>query len=361
METIVYAALLGGRYGYSDASRDYAKCLEDLANRGLFNLVKIDLNNQAGVLSLLNDDWSGKHLIVHKMPGQFRKEMMDHLCKAKSLTYMTVWECTMIPPSWVGELSRATRVVTFSPFSASGFVNTFDKMKTKLPPMFVIPHFLRPFQPDIVDDFAPLIDDRKNVLFTASQLTERKGVDLLIKSFWALDSDVSSGLRLIMKAPSGTQNYCTAVLPKNERPDIVVIEDYLTNEQMDYLMSICPYFISSARGEGFGLDVVRAGVAGIHTYSTEGSAPDGWLEDSPNFHKISADLEPVVSVSTYNFANTRGMRWPVPRMSSIIDSFGQIAKQEPWKFDINEANRRITVFNDAATKHIENLVAEILK
>ena len=360
METIVYAALLSGKYGYSDASRDYCKAFEALAPKLGFRLEKVDVGTQAGVLGLINGDWTGKHLIIHKMPGQFRKEMMDQFRKAKSFTYMTVWECTMIPPNWIAELEQADTLVTFSDFSASGFRNTFDRMKKKLPEMVIIPHFLRPFEPDVVEDFNPLIDERHNILFTASQLTERKGVDLLIKSFWAVENAEASKLRLIIKCPTGTQKYCDAVLPKNDRPDIVVIEDYLTNAQMDYLMSICPSFISTARGEGFGLDVVRAGNAGIDTYSTEGSAPDSWLEPCDTYHTIRSDLEPVVSVSTYSFANTRGMRWPVPRMSGIIETFNQISKSVPVKFTIDEANRKINAFNEGTTKLVTQLLERIL-
>ena len=358
METIAYAALLSGRYGYSESARDYDAAFARLSERVGFDYMRVDINTREGVQELLTTDWTGKHLILHKMPGQSHPEMMASIRKAKSFTYMTVWECNSIPTGWVSELQGATRIVTFSDFSASGFAPSFEKMKATLPPIMIIPHYLRAYEPDAtVEDFKQLVDEKINVLFTASQLTERKGIDLIVKSFWSLEA-AADRLRLIMKCPAGAQKYANAALPQHDRPEIVIIEDYLTNGQMDYLMSICPVYFSTARGEGFGLDVVRSGIAGLETYSTANSGPDSWLH-SRNYHAIDSEMEPVVSVSTYSFANTKGMKWPVPRMSDVVGCLENINKVTP--FDLESANSKITEFNSKADDYITALLKDIIK
>jgi glycosyltransferase involved in cell wall biosynthesis len=209
------------------------------------------------------------------------------------------WESTSLRTEWKDRLNQCDEVWTTSQWSKQNLDNILDKET------FVYEHGIPSF-------CKPIKRKRKDVIrfLHIGEPAVRKGGQDVVDSFAKLFGN-NPDYQLVMKCSgiNATRIYdqtgVSIGTPASQYNNIVVIEDYFSEDMLLQLYKKCDIFIYPSYGEGFGFNAAYAIAMGMPTICTSEWAPykdfisaplDGTYVDSPwpNFHEgqmIQPDLE----------------------------------------------------------------------
>ena len=214
------------------------------------------------------------------------------------IAYMP-WESTELKEGWVDELNKCDEVWTTSDWSKSNL----DKLLKR--ETFVYEHGIPNF-------CTPTKRKRKDVIrfLHIGEPAIRKGGQDVVDSFIKLFGN-NPKYQLILKC-SGVNatriydsNGVSTGTPPSQYKNIIIIEDYFSEDMLLQLYKKCDIFLYPSYGEGFGFNAAYAIAMGMPTICTSEWAPyrefitaplDGEYVDSPwpNYHPgqmIQPDLE----------------------------------------------------------------------
>ena len=195
---------------------------------------------------------------------------------------MQPWEFTTLRKNHLSIFKKAVEIWTPSNYSRKCFINSgldFDKVQ-------VIPNGIDPklFTPDGPKLPIPTMK-RFKMLFVGGTIY-RKGIDLLLKVFTSLykrDDDIC----LVIKDMGGDSFYqgrtakdlIESIRKKPDSPEIIYIDNYLSDDEMANLYRACDLFVSPYRGEGFSLPALEAMACGLPVVVTEGGSTDDFVDE----------------------------------------------------------------------------------
>src|SRR5262249_33616871 len=155
----------------------------------------------------------------------------------------------------------------------------------------VVPHGADPevFRPGL--EPLPLPTSKRYKFLFVGGTIWRKGVDVLLEAYGRAFR-ASDDVCLVIKDMGGGSFYkgqtaaeqIRALQSQPDHPEIVYLDDDLTEEQLARLYCACDCLVQSYRGEGFGLPIAEAMACGLPVVVTgHGAALDfcdhttGWL------------------------------------------------------------------------------------
>ena len=302
MIRIVYASQFRDSSGYAVAARGYLKALDTYLeeNPGAFELKAYTaILSPSSKLSkeekdLLNkyefcDDeeieefTNSKYLVLWHFPpplALFADErfkackncspsLKKILHKAENNVNFVAWETSLIPSEWqeTYKYFQPSKIIVPCKWNKEVFSNNYMKA-----PCDVVPHVIENNTYTKKELQIPVDLDKKFVIFTASQWTQRKGFDKLIQAFTAEFGNSEDVLLVIKTFGSITHNdekirneikayRNTILLENNQRVktnNIMLIPGFISNENMAWLYDKADIFALLTRGEGFGLTIAEA-------------------------------------------------------------------------------------------------------
>ena len=206
---------------------------------------------------------------------------------ARAIVQILPWEYGTLPQSWVDGLHAggADEVWTPTDYCRTMFLDA------GIPPerVAVVPNGIDPdaFSPDTPLDSYPLATRKTCKFVYVGGALPRKGVDVLLAAYrraFTRDDDVALVLKLF-----GTRSFYQledggAMLRKfaddPRAPELVVIDEELTDADIVRLYRTCDALAFPYRGEGFGLPMLEALVCGLPVIATAGGAADAFLDDT---------------------------------------------------------------------------------
>jgi glycosyltransferase involved in cell wall biosynthesis len=288
---VVYAAQFNDASGYGSCAREYLK-LFDKYNK-TFNLFVLPVNfekqNYASEEEqALIDKYSIKNIheflstnkdyiyLHHLLPSLMTDKngqlsLADFLNNASTKINMVAWETDRLPKPWVQiyKTGRFDKIITFCQYTKDAILKDLNI------PLSVIPHIL---------DVSPqekIFNTDKFKLFCMSQWGQRKGFDILIKTFFNTFFD-NPDVELIIKTYKNetvgsslnldreliiaeATKYKTEVTRYGDQPKckLKIIPSFLTKEEVNNLYRTSDVYISTTRGEGFGLTIAEASIMGL--------------------------------------------------------------------------------------------------
>ncbi len=203
--------------------------------------------------------------------------------KGSKWIIMQPWEFSRLRKDMAEILMQADEVWTPSNYSRQAFVDSgIDFNKVQVIPNGIDPELFKPYGKKYD------IDTKKCFKFLyVGGTIYRKGIDILIESYVkAFTADDS--VCLVIKDMGGESFYkgLTAKqqileLQKNTHaPEIIYIDEYLSEEEMANLYRACNVYVSPYRGEGFSLPTLEAMACGLPVIVTKGGATDDFVSEA---------------------------------------------------------------------------------
>lgn len=195
---------------------------------------------------------------------------------------MQPWEYTQLKKDFAEIFKRADEIWTPSTYSRKCIVDSgVDFNRVQVIPNGVDPDLFKP-----KGGKYPLETKKRFKFLFVGGTIFRKGIDLLlqayIQSFKSRDDTV-----LVIKDMGGDSFYKNQTakqsiekIQKNPNsPEIVYIDEYLTEEEMANLYRACDVFACPYRGEGFSLPTLEAMACGLPVIVTKGGATDDFVDE----------------------------------------------------------------------------------
>jgi glycosyltransferase involved in cell wall biosynthesis/predicted SAM-dependent methyltransferase len=196
---------------------------------------------------------------------------------------MQPWEFSSLRKDFVELFNQADEVWTPSNFSRKAFVESgvdFDKVQ-------IIPNGIDPelFRPD-GDKYELNTKKSFKILYVGGTIY-RKGIDVLLKAFTKLFTS-KDDVSLIIKDMGGDSFYkgqtakdtIEKLTQMGDSPEIIYIDEYLSEEEMASLYRSCNLFVSPYRGEGFSLPTLEAMACGLPVIVTDGGSTDDFVDEA---------------------------------------------------------------------------------
>ncbi len=218
---------------------------------------------------------------------------------AGAIVQILPWEYGTLPRAWVDGLNANGTAEVWTP---TEYCRTMFLAAGIAPErVAVVPNGIDPerFSPDrAVEPY--VLPTRKSFTFLyVGGALPRKGVDVLLAAYrraFKHDDDVALVLKLF-----GTRSFyqledagasLRAFAADPGAPELVVIDDELTDEDVVRLYRTCGALAFPYRGEGFGLPMLEALACGLPVIATAGGAADAFLDDDVAY-RIPAKRVPL--------------------------------------------------------------------
>ena len=233
------------------------------------------------------------------------------------------WEVEDFPASSMDAFDLVDEVWVASDFVLEAVASVAPKPVRKFPLPVVVPSVPE----GVARSDLGLPDDRFMFLFVYDFLStaERKNPVGLIDAYTrAFGPDDGAGL--VLKSINGSQRVEQLERVRRAaagRPDVIVLDSYLSAEQHAALLGHCDAYVSLHRSEGFGLDLAAAMGLGKPVIATRYS---GNLEfmDNDTAYLVDYDLEPIGPGCDPYPANSR---WATPRLDHAAELMRRVVER----------------------------------
>lgn len=239
--------------------------------------------------------------------------------------WLYAWEGINLPQEFVSCLKKADHCVTFSRLQVDVYKRCLGKENISY-----LPHIVSNRMKFDPDDVKPKKRRKGYMFLSVFEWTERKDPITLLKAYlheFNSDDPVSLIMKLISVPPNDVRKQIEAVL-KNMRlrknpPKILPITTYLSDGDMGNLYREADCYVSSSRGEGFGVPLVES-----LFYGTPVIYPEKYTDDFPFNKDNSASVK---AYDTFMYAS----KYDVNRGDNIWGQVSDVdlAAKMRWMFE----------------------------
>jgi glycosyltransferase involved in cell wall biosynthesis len=274
---ILYIAPVRDFSGYAAAARGYINALHRAGADLVVRAIRYDRADSGSeykptelerslLLKPLNDI---DVVIQHTTPNELRP------VAGKINIAVVAWETNRIPEYWAKKLNQFDAVMTFCQTSVDAFVDSGVTVPvTKIPHTFDIPSYTLDGVDKMHSEKEPGFFDGRFVFYNISQLSTKKGIDVLLRSylteFHGKDKDKvllvlktyidmanrGSERQRIQAFVAGVKNALR--LPADGYPPIMVISNTLTDKQLKKIHKTGDAYVCSSRAEGWCIPAFEA-------------------------------------------------------------------------------------------------------
>lgn len=350
---IKYAAPFFDGSGYAQAARSNVAALNKKGIPLTLSPVSFDqthpnLGEEGEFLkSLVNKDIDYNIIISHMLPRFWSQYKEPN----KTTVGYTIWETTKLPVDWVPEINEgASKVLVGSTWNVEVFENSGVTI-----PIGVVPHGIDAAKFDDVQPFQVAgIDKDAFVYYSIFQWTERKNPLALIKAYWyafqnnenvalvlktyrnSYDDKEKNVIRDTIKNLKSTMNF-------SSYPKIYLVLNMLSDEEMMGLHKRGDCYVSTDRGEGFGLCPFAAAAAGNPIIVPNFGGVREFADVSDSF-LIDCFLEPVSGMA-FSPWYTGDQLWAYPSISHAAEHMRNVYENQDAQDTQSLKEKIINKFN----------------
>lgn len=316
---ILYIAPLKDFSGYANAARGYVRALQLAGADVVTRAIRYDRADSGSEYrqTEIEKELASKPLedidivIQHTTPNEMRP------VAGKFNIAVAAWETTRIPDYWAERLSQFDIVMTFCDASVLAFVDSGVASPVfKIPHTFDIPSYdLSNVERISSTSGGKSILDERFVFYNISQLSVKKGIDSLIRAYYAaFHGDLSDKVILVLKTyidmsnrnaeQSKIQSYISNIreamrLDPDKYPPIMLVTNTLTDEQIKKLHATGNCYVCSSRAEGWCIPAFEALAYGNKLVTTTWGGMGEFAVDENayplnNVYPVDYMLEPLI-------------------------------------------------------------------
>lgn len=218
---------------------------------------------------------------------------------ADAIVQILPWEYGALPSAWIEGLRAggADEVWTPTEYCRRMFVDAGIAPER----VAVVPNGIDPerFSPYRAVEPYPLPTAKPFRFLYVGGMLPRKGVDVLLAAYRRAFTS-ADGVTLVLKL-FGTRSFyqiadggasLRAFAQDPDAPELIVLDDDITDDDVIRLYRSCDALASPYRGEGFGLPMLEALACGLPVIATAGGAADAFLDDDVAY-RIPSVSRPV--------------------------------------------------------------------
>ena len=229
------------------------------------------------------------------------------------------WEESRLPTEYVEDFNRYLDGIG----TMSSFVSDVLAQSGVVVPTAVVGVGVHQPDPSATIDAPELEALRSTRILHISSAFPRKGVDVLLEAFveaFAADDDVT----LILKTFPNPHNQVGEMLQRlradgQSLPDIRWIDRDLDRNSIDALYGLATAYVHPARGEGFGLPVAEAMLAGVPVISVAATGLADFVSDS------TAAVVGHRSATAVTHLSVPGSMWVEPDRGDLVRELKSVA------------------------------------
>jgi glycosyltransferase involved in cell wall biosynthesis len=222
---------------------------------------------------------------------------------------LSVWETDKIPASSVIKCSKFDKILTASEYSKNAFINAGIKI-----PIAVVPHPIVEVKNFTLNHDLEKKYKDKFVFFSNFEWHLGKGYDILIKAF-SKAFENNDDVILIIKtfsfdraAKYDKRGFIKELKGDKLLPQIVLIDDIISENNLYSLYSICDAYVSTSRREAFSLTAAEAYAFGKHIIAPDKGGHREFLNEY-NARLINSKLVDVPKDIELSRSIYRGQKW----------------------------------------------------
>jgi len=271
-----------------------------------------------------------------------------------NIGYTAGIETTKVSRQWIEKINLMDRVVVPSKHSKNVFENTSYKTETNTTLKVTTPVEVCSFP--VTETKRELINLEVNTEFnflSVAQWGPRKNVEATIVSFLEEFKDEEVGLILKLNIAKNStmdrlateerlKTLINAVKEQNGKTKckVYLLHGSLTDEQMKglYYHPKVKAFVTTTHGEGFGLPIFEASIAGLPVAAPAWSAhvdflyapkkeKNGKTKNKPFFTKIDYDMRPVQDAAVWEGVIEKDSQWCWVKQHSVKEAMREIAAE----------------------------------
>lgn len=288
---ITVAGYLRGELGMGEAARSVLAAVERTGLEHATAVVTRTYSRQDHPLDLAEGPFDLDTAIAVVNADQvrmFEAAVGRGFFKGRKTVGFWSWELEEFPESMVGAADRFDEIWANSSFAAEAVRSRLDRPVQVFPLTVTDPRAATAAEPAApAGEPVPLAAGRFMFLFVFDYLSvfERKNPLALVDAFTAAFAP-DEGPVLVLKSVNGGRRRLDRErlrLAASARPDIVLVEDYMTKSQRDALLSRADAYVSLHRAEGFGLTMAEAMVMGKPVIATAYSGNMDFMSEANSF------------------------------------------------------------------------------
>jgi len=294
-----------------------------------------------------------------------------------NIGYTAGIETTHISPSWLQPCDSMDKIITISEFAKEIFLGTVfqdgagNERRIKTPISVVhFPHKKlenKQLNLDISTDF--------NFL-TVNQWGPRKNIEQLITTF--IEEFRNENVGLVIKTNKSSDSVIDREFTSNELKNLIasrgeknckvyLIHGRLSEEEINslYLHPKIKAFVTSTHGEGFGMPIYEATLAGLPVIATDWSGHLDFLsiDDKKMFAKVDYELRQIDQQHVWPGVMENGVGWAYPSQNSLKSRMREVYKDygrfKSWANKLNEHNKNKFTKQKIYDKFIDIINGEI--
>lgn len=256
-------------------------------------------------------------VIIHLTPDLLPRIISRY--PDKHIISYTVWETDRLVPLWVDCLNQVDEVWVPSTWNKASFESSGVTI-----PVHVVPHGINEGMFEGVADSGSVLSNINSstyVFYSILQWNARKNPDALIRAYYNSFTPTDD-VRLVLKtyigrgmSPAQDAEAIKDIVMRiradmrlSEYPKLNLITDILSDEQLKALHMRGDCYVSLPHGEGWGLTMFEAGLAGKPVIAT-GAGGNMEFMTEENSYPVGARSSFVYGMSSFNPWYTGNQKW----------------------------------------------------
>jgi hypothetical protein len=224
----------------------------------------------------------------------------------------TMLEVDGIPADWILQANELDEVWVPSTFNKQTFLDSGLKVPVHVMPLGVNPDFFNMK----INAYRP---SQRYTFLSVFEWGERKAPEILLRAYhraFTRQDDVLLLLKVINTDPGlNVQAEINALgLPADGPPVAILYNQELPTHQLGSLYRSADCFVTSTRGEGWGMPIIEAMACGLPVIATNWSAQADFLTADVGYPLQIEKMIPAVAKCPYY----EGFRWPEPDEAHLI-------------------------------------------
>jgi len=244
-------------------------------------------------------------------------DMVKGWYEGQKRVVFTMWETTELPDRFADRLAQFDQVIVPCLHNVELFSQYHNNVG--LVPLGIDPKIWKP---------CPAPKNKKFRFVAGGSSWQRKGLDLVVKAFEALDV---VGAELVLKIPPTVKGEAPAI----SSPNIKVVDSWLTVAEEYDLYATADCFVAATRGEGFGLMPLQAIAMGIPTIMADNTGHSDFIDLASI--RIPSTPTPANHPAVWNKGNWHEVDVPELSRAMVWAMDEKIEMRERSKWSATEA------------------------
>ena len=290
------------------------------------------------------------------------KRAFDQEPKSVRKVSMSLWETVNLPKSWLKSFESIDDIWVCGEFGRRIYQDSIDKAgldkKVQIVPY---PVDAKSFEDEEILDFSKAVPgkDFSNhyKFYFISQWNARKNFEDLLNSYWrefTKEDEVVLVLKTYIndQSPKDQSHLQQALIELGRRtgnPDrapVILLHGAFSSEKMVRLHNSCDCFVSPSRGEGLGLGIVEASLAGNQIICSEFGEQTSYVNHCITYPHMEV---PVSGMAGYTWYDSSQL-WAQPDVTKMSDLMRKAYEGEGWgQKDLKGKKHLTSTFTREAT------------